>query len=261
MDRPGSSTVRSWRGPRDLSDRLRRGSAEPSLCAERRIEGGRTPKDPLACRRWKTACPARRRRGAQCDLRTGLSFSYSFRPKRNPHRALDALAVVAIHTHRVNWVLDADIRAFFDTLDHGWLVKFVEHRIGDRRIVRLIQKWLRAGVLEEGERVCSEEGTVQGGNISPLLANIFLHYVFDLWTQRWRTKQARGDVVAVRYGDDFVVGFEHREEAERFLAGTARAVSAVWLGAAPRQDTLAAVWPPSRSALAQRSGETGVRDL
>jgi group II intron reverse transcriptase/maturase len=115
-------------------------------------------------------------------------------------------------------VLDADIRGFFDTLDHGWLVKFVEHRIADRRVVRLIQKWLNAGVLEDGKRTRSEVGTVQGGSISPLLANIYLHYVFDLWAHRWRQKRARGDVVIVRFADDFVVGFEHREEAERFLA-------------------------------------------
>jgi group II intron reverse transcriptase/maturase len=118
----------------------------------------------------------------------------------------------------VNWVLDADIRGFFDTLDHGWLVKFVEHRVADRRVVRLIQKWLNAGVLEEGQRTRSEVGTVQGGSISPLLANIYLHYVFDLWVRRWRKTRARGDVVVVRFADDFVVGFEHREEAEQFLA-------------------------------------------
>jgi group II intron reverse transcriptase/maturase len=118
----------------------------------------------------------------------------------------------------VNWVLDADIRSFFDTLDHGWLVKFLEHRIADRRVVRLIQKWLKAGVLEEGRRTPTEMGTVQGGSISPLLANVYLHYVFDLWVQRWRRKQARGHVVVGRFADDFVVGFEHREEAERFLA-------------------------------------------
>ena len=115
-------------------------------------------------------------------------------------------------------MLDADIRGFFDTLDHGWLVKFVEHRIADRRVVRLIQKWLAAGVLEDGKRIRSEVGTVQGGSISPLLANLYLHYVFDLWAERWRRTQARGDVVVVRFADDFVVGFEHREEAERFLA-------------------------------------------
>jgi len=133
-----------------------------------------------------------------------LGFSYGFRPGRSPHLALDALAV-GIWRKKVNWVLDADIRSFFDTLDHGWLVKFIEHRIADRRVVRLIQKWLRAGVLEDG------------GSILPLLANIYLHYVFDLWAERWRRKQARGDVVIVRFADDFVVGFEHREEAERFL--------------------------------------------
>jgi group II intron reverse transcriptase/maturase len=145
-----------------------------------------------------------------------LGFSYGFRPGRSPHQALDALTV-GITTKRVNWVLDADIRGFFDTLDHGWLVKFVEHRVADRRVVRLIQKWLNAGVLEEGTRTRSEVGTVQGGSISPLLANLYLHYVFDLWVQRWRKKQARGDVVVVRFADDFVVGFEHREEAEQFL--------------------------------------------
>lgn len=146
-----------------------------------------------------------------------LGFSYGFRPGRNPHQALDALAV-GITTKRVNWVLDADIRSFFDTLKHEWLVKFVEHRVADRRIVRLIQKWLAAGVLEDGQRTQSEVGTVQGGSISPLLANLYLHYVFDLWVQRWRARQAHGDVVVVRYADDFVVGFQHRHEAERFLA-------------------------------------------
>ena len=145
-----------------------------------------------------------------------LGFSYGFRPVRSPHQALDALAV-GIWGKKVNWVLDADIRGFFETLDHGWLVKFIEHRIGDRRVVRLIQKWLRAGVLEDGKRTVSEMGTVQGGSISPLLANVYLHYVFDLWVQRWRRKQARGDVVVVRFADDFVVGFEHREEAEKFV--------------------------------------------
>ena len=145
-----------------------------------------------------------------------LEFSYGFRPGRSPHQALDALAV-GIGTRKVSWVLDADIRKFYDTLDQGWLVKFVEHRIADRRVVRLIQKWLKAGVLVEGKRVQSEIGTVQGGSISPLLSNIYLHYVLDLWVQRWRKKQARADVVVVRFADDFVVGFEHREEAERFL--------------------------------------------
>ncbi len=146
-----------------------------------------------------------------------LGFSYGFRPGRSPHQALDALAV-GIGTRKVNWVLDADIRRFYDTLDHGWLVKFVEHRVADRRVVRLIQKWLNAGVLEEGKRVRSEVGTVQGGSISPLLANLYLHYVLDLWIQQWRQKQARGAMICVRFADDFVVGFQHRHEAERFRA-------------------------------------------
>jgi group II intron reverse transcriptase/maturase len=145
-----------------------------------------------------------------------LGFSYGFRPKRSPHHALDALTV-GIETRRMNWVLDADIQGFFDTLNHEWLVRFLEHRVADRRVVRLIQKWLRAGVLEDGTRSRSEVGTVQGGSISPLLANVYLHYVFDLWVQRWRRTEARGDVVVVRFADDFVVGFEHRGEPERFL--------------------------------------------
>jgi len=146
-----------------------------------------------------------------------LGFSYGFRPGRSPHNALDAL-YVGLLTRKVNWVLDADIRGFFDAIDHGWLVKFVEHRIADRRVVRLIQKWLNAGVLEDGTRTWSATGTPQGGSISPLLANVYLHYAFDLWAQRWRKTQARGDMVIVRYADDFIVGFQHRVEAERFLA-------------------------------------------
>ena len=146
-----------------------------------------------------------------------LGFSYGFRPGRSAHDALDALSV-GIATRKVNWVLDADIRGFFDALDQGWLRKFIEHRIGDRRIGRLIRKWLRAGVLEEGKRTRSEVGTVQGGSISPLLANIYLHYVLDLWVRRWRKREARGEVIVVRYADDFVVGFQHRLDAERFLA-------------------------------------------
>jgi RNA-directed DNA polymerase len=145
-----------------------------------------------------------------------LGFSYGFRPGRSPHQALDALSV-GLDTKKVNWVLDADIRGFFDTLAHGWLIRFIEHRVADRRVVRLIQKWLAAGVLEDGQRTVSEVGTVQGGSISPLLANIYLHYVFDLWVQRWRTTQACGEMIVVRFADDFVVGFQHRQEAERFL--------------------------------------------
>lgn len=146
-----------------------------------------------------------------------LGFSYGFRSGRNPHNALDAL-YAGLLTRKVNWVLDADIRGFFEAINHEWLVKFVEHRIADRRVVRLIQKWLNAGVLEDGVRTWREEGTPQGGSISPLLANVYLHYVFDLWAQRWRKTQAHGDVIVVRYADDFIVGFQHRADAERFLA-------------------------------------------
>jgi group II intron reverse transcriptase/maturase len=145
-----------------------------------------------------------------------LGFSYGFRPGRSPHQALDALWA-GLNWRKVGWVLDADLRGFFDTLDHEWLVRFVEHRVADRRVVRLIRKWLSAGVLEDGKRTRSEEGTVQGGSISPLLANLYLHYVFDLWVHRWRRTEAEGDVVVVRFADDFIVGFTHRHEAERFL--------------------------------------------
>jgi RNA-directed DNA polymerase len=145
-----------------------------------------------------------------------LGFSYGFRPQRGPHNALDALAV-GILRKRVNWVLDADIRGYFDAIDHGWMVKFVEHRIADRRVVRLIQKWLAAGVMENGAWTRGTVGTPQGATISPLLANIYLHYVFDQWAQQWRNRHASGDVVVVRYADDFVVGFEKQSDAEQFL--------------------------------------------
>jgi RNA-directed DNA polymerase len=145
-----------------------------------------------------------------------LGFSYGFRPGRGQHDALDALWV-GIVRKRVNWVIDLDIRSFFDKLQHTWLVRFVEHRIGDRRIIRLIQKWLKAGVMEQGQWAETKEGSPQGAVISPLLANLYLHYVLDLWVEQWRKKQAYGDVIVVRYADDAVLGFEHRVEAERFL--------------------------------------------
>ena len=141
-----------------------------------------------------------------------LGFSYGFRPGRGCHDALDALNV-AITSQRVNWILDADIEGFFDAIDHEWLIKFLEHRIGDRRILRLIRKWLRAGVSEEGEWSKTTVGTPQGAVISPLLANVFLHYIFDLWIVWWRKHQCRGAVVVVRYADDFVIGFENHNEA------------------------------------------------
>ncbi len=144
-----------------------------------------------------------------------LGFSYGFRPGRGQHNALDAL-YTGLLTKKVNWVLDLDIRGFFDSIDHGWLVKFIEHRIADRRVVRLIQKWLNAGVLEDGKRMRVEEGTPQGSSISPLLANVYLHYAFDLWVRVWRQKHARGDMIVVRYADDAVLGFQLRSDAERF---------------------------------------------
>src|SRR6184192_1701366 len=144
-----------------------------------------------------------------------LGFSYGFRPGRSQHQALDAL-YTGLLTRKVNWVLDLDIRSFFDGLSHEWLVKFMEHRVADRRVVRLIQKWLNAGVLEEGKRIRMEKGTPQGGSASPLLANVYLHYVFDLWVQHWRKTKAKGDMIVVRWADDFVVGFQHPSEAERF---------------------------------------------
>jgi group II intron reverse transcriptase/maturase len=145
-----------------------------------------------------------------------LGFSYGFRPGRGQPDALDALWV-GIVRRKVNWILDLDIRSFFDKLQHDWLVRFVEHRVGDKRIVRLIQKWLKAGVLEQTQWTETKEGTPQGAVISPTLANLYLHYVLDLWVEQWRKKQAHGDVIVVRYADDAVLGFEHREEAERFL--------------------------------------------
>jgi len=146
-----------------------------------------------------------------------LGFSYGFRPGRSQHDCLDAL-YVGLLTRPVNWVLDVDIRGFFDSIDHGWLVKFIEHRIADRRVVRLIQKWLDAGVLEDGKRTRMEEGTPQGGSASPLLANLYLHYAFDLWVRAWRRTRARGEVIVVRYADDIALGFQVKSDAERFHA-------------------------------------------
>src|SRR6202171_510652 len=145
-----------------------------------------------------------------------LGFSYGFRPGRGTHDAMDAL-LVGITSTKVNWILDADIRSFFDTVSQEWLIRFVEHRVGDRRIIRLIQKWLKAGVLEDGIVTVSDKGTGQGSVISPLLANLYLHYVFDLWAERWRRREAAGNMIIVRYADDLIVGFEHETDARRFL--------------------------------------------
>ena len=180
-----------------------------------------------------------------------LGFSYGFRPGRSQHNALDAL-YAGLLTRKVNWVLDADIRGFFDAIDHEWLVKFVEHRIADRRVVRLIRKWLNAGVLEDGERTVSEVGTVQGGSISPLLANVYLHYAFDLWAQHWRETVAQGDVIVVRYADDFVVGFQHKHEAERFLAALRERLAKFGLELHPDKTRLIEFGPWARKNRARR---------
>ena len=203
----------------DLSERLQRGAYQANPVRRAYIPKADGRQRPLGIPTLEDKIVQR----ATADVMNAiyetdfLGFSYGFRPGRNQHEALDALAV-GIWARKVNWVLDADIRSFFDTMKHEWIVKFLEHRVADERVVRLIQKWLTAGVLEDGQRTRSEEGAVQGGSISPLLANVYLHYVFDLWTQRWRNQPGRGDVIVVRYADDFVVGFEHERDARAFLA-------------------------------------------
>jgi group II intron reverse transcriptase/maturase len=164
-----------------------------------------------------------------------LGFSYGFRPGRNQHDALDALAT-AIYRKKVNWILDADIRAFFDSVSWEWLVRFLEHRIADRRLMRLIGKWLKAGVLEDGRLLTVERGTPQGAMISPVLANIYLHYVYDLWVHQWRKQKADGEVVVVRYADDTVVGFQRRSDAERFLDELRQTIAEVRTGTASAED-------------------------
>jgi RNA-directed DNA polymerase len=203
----------------DLSDRLKRGAYRakpvrrvyiPKADGRQRPLGVTALEDKIAQRATVEVMNAI----YETDF---LGFSYGFRPGRSQHNALDAL-YTGLLTRKVNWVLDIDIRGFFDAIDHEWLVKFIEHRIADRRVVRLIQKWLNAGVLEDGKRMRVEEGTPQGGSASPLLANIYLHYAFDLWTQAWRRKLASGDMIVVRFADDIVVGFQSKLDAERFWA-------------------------------------------
>jgi len=166
-----------------------------------------------------------------------VGFSYGFRPGRSPHRALDALAA-GIVRKKVNWVLDADIRGFYDAIDHGWMLKFLEHRIADRRMLRLICKWLKAGVIEDGKRSESVEGTPQGASVSPLLANVYLHYAFDLWADQWRRRDAHGDMIIVRFADDDIVGFEHQKDAQRFLAELRGRLATFSLELAPEKTRL-----------------------
>jgi RNA-directed DNA polymerase len=186
-----------------------------------------------------------------------LGFSYGFRRKRSQHDALDAL-VVGITRTRVNYILDCDIRAFFDTVSQDWLVRFLNHRIGDPRIIRLVQKWLQAGVLEDGVVTVSDQGTGQGSVASPLLANVYLHYVFDLWAERWRRREATGGMIIVRYADDIVVGFEHEADARRFLDLMRTRLAEFSLSLHPEKTPPDRVRPPcdgqTRSTRAQQTG-------
>jgi RNA-directed DNA polymerase len=166
-----------------------------------------------------------------------LGISYGFRPGRAPHQALDAL-YVAITEKRVNWILDADIEGFFDNIDRDWLVKFIEHRVGDNRIVRLVQKWLNAGIIEGTDWSDNGKGTPQGAVLSPLLANVFLHYVFDLWINQWRKRHAKGDCVVVRYADDFVIGFEHEADARACLEALGKRLQKFGLKLHPKKTRL-----------------------
>ena len=204
---------------RDLSDRLQRGAYRarpvrrvyiPKPDGRQRPLGVTALEDKLVQRATTEVLNA----VYETDF---LGFSYGFRPGRSQHMALDALAV-GIQTKKISWVLDADIRGFYDTIDHEWLMTFVGHRIADQRVLRHVKKWLNAGVLEDGEWRQAPAGVPQGSSIGPLLSNVYLHYAFDLWVQRWRKKVTRGDMIVVRYADDIIVGFEHRGEAEQFQA-------------------------------------------
>jgi group II intron reverse transcriptase/maturase len=201
----------------DLSDRLARGGYRPEPVRRVYIDKADGSKRPLGVPALEDKLVQR----ATVEVLNAiyeqdfLGYSYGFRPGRSAHDALDAVAV-GVSLCKVNWILDADLSKFFDTIEHDWLVKFIEHRVADARVVRLIKKWLHAGVLEDGRVARSELGTVQGGSISPLLANIYLHYAFDLWVKQWRGRHARGEVIVVRYADDWIAGFQYREDAERF---------------------------------------------
>jgi RNA-directed DNA polymerase len=206
----------------DLSDRLARGGYRPEPVRRVYIDKADGSKRPLGVPALEDKLVQR----ATVEVLNAIyeqdfvGFSYGFRPRRSAHHALDAVSV-GVSQRQVNWILDADISKFFDTIEHDWLVKFIEHRVADARVVRLIKKWLHAGVLEDGRLEQSELGTVQGGSISPLLANIYLHYAFDLWVKQWRERHARGDVIVVRYADDWIAGFQFRDDAERFQRAVA----------------------------------------
>ena len=207
----------------DLSDRLARGGYRPEPVKRAYIDKADGSKRPLGVPALEDKIVQR----ASAEVlgaiyeQDFIGFSYGFRPGRSAHDALDAVAV-GVSVKKVGWILDADLAKFFDTIEHSWLIKFIEHRVADARVIRLIKKWLYAGVLEDGQITRSERGTVQGGSISPLLANIYLHYAFDLWAEQWRRRHAKGDMVIVRYADDWVAGFQHRWDAERFKRAVAQ---------------------------------------
>src|SRR4051812_29290793 len=202
----------------DLSDRVHRGAYRAQPSRRRYIPKPDGRQRPLAVAALEDKIVQRATTALLNAIyeEEFLGFSYGFRPGRGQHDALDALHV-GIHSRKVSYILDADIRSFFDEISQEWLIRFLEHRIGDRRIIRLIQKWLKAGVLEDGVVSVSDRGTGQGSVISPLLANIYLHYAFDLWAVRWRRRETTGDVIIVRYADDFIVGFQYESDARRFL--------------------------------------------
>jgi RNA-directed DNA polymerase len=201
----------------ELSDRLGRGGYRPQPVKRVYIDKADGSKRPLGVPALEDKIVQR----ASVEVLNAIyeadfkGFSYGFRPGKSAHNALDAVAV-GLTVRKVSWILDADIAKFFDTIEHDWLVTFIEHRVADARVVRLIKKWLHAGVLKDGQITRSELGTVQGGSISPLLANVYLHYAFDLWVAQWRRRHAQGDVVIVRYADDWVAGLQNRTDAERF---------------------------------------------
>jgi group II intron reverse transcriptase/maturase len=201
----------------ELSDRLARGGYRPQPVKRAYIDKADGSKRPLGVPALEDKIVQR----AAVEVLNAVyeqdfkGFSYGFRPGRSAHNALDAVAV-GVGIKKVSFILDADLSKFFDTIEHDWLVRFIEHRVADARVVRLIKKWLHAGVLEDGRVTRSELGTVQGGSISPLLANIYLHYAFDLWAEQWRGRHARGEVIVVRYADDWLAGFQFRDDAVRF---------------------------------------------